>query len=117
MKITLSFLTSSVFFASAVFANEFLKPDQIQNILSDKKILGQAPNGSMFDFQMNADFTATTSAAGGDTGKWRLSEDGYCTTWTKIRKGTEACFKISKSGPNYFVFGPDGSQSRIVRID
>ncbi len=71
----------------------------------------------MFDFQMNSDFTATTSVAGGDTGKWRLSEDGYCATWTKIRQGKEACFKVSKVGANYFVMGSDGSRSRIVRID
>jgi hypothetical protein len=117
LKITFSLLISSVLFANVALANELLKPDQIQNLLAGKKIVGQAPNGSMFDFQMNADFTAATSAAGGDTGKWRLSDDGYCATWTKIRKGAEACFKISKSGLNYFVIGPDGSQSRIVRID
>lgn len=117
MKIAFSLLIGSVLFSNAAFANEFLKPDQIQILIAGKKILGQAANGGMFDVQMTADFTATTSAAGGDTGKWRLSEDGYCATWTKIRKGAEACFKISKSGLNYFVIGPDGSQARIVRID
>jgi hypothetical protein len=89
----------------------------ITGFLAGKKVLGQAGNGAMFDFQMNSDFTAITSAAGGDTGKWRLSEDGYCATWTKIRQGKEACFKVSKVGANYFVMGSDGSRSRIVRID
>jgi hypothetical protein len=116
MKIPFSFI-ATVLFVNGALANDFLKPDQIQNLLAGKKVLGQTGSGAMFDFQMNADFTATTSAAGGDTGKWRLSEDGYCATWTKIRQGTEACFKISKVGANYFVMGSDGSRSRIVRID
>ncbi len=116
MKISLSII-ATVFFANGALANDFLKPDQIQNLLVGKKVLGQASNGSIFDFQMNSDFTATTSAAGGDTGRWRLSEDGYCSTWTKIRQGKEACFKVSKVGANYFVDGPDGSRSRIMRID
>lgn len=116
MKIPFSFI-ATVLFVNGALANDFLKPDQIQNLLAGKKVLGQAGNGAMIEFQMNADFTATTSTAGGDTGKWRLSEDGYCTSWTKIRQGTEACFKISKVGANYFVMGPDGSRSRLVRID
>jgi hypothetical protein len=116
MKIAFPFI-SAAFFVNFAFANDFLKPDQIQNLFTNKKVLGQAANGAMFDIQMNSDFTVTTSAAGGDTGKWRLSEDGYCATWTKIRQGKEACFKVSQVGVNYFVIGPDGSRTRIVRID
>jgi hypothetical protein len=116
MKIALS-IVATVFLTHGALANDFLKPDQIQNLLVGKKILAQAANGSMVEFQMNSDFTATTSAAGGDTGRWRLSEEGYCTTWIKIRQGNESCFRISKLGANHFVIGPDGSRSRIVRID
>ena len=116
MKIAFS-LIASVLLANGALANDFLNPDQVQNLLAGKKILGQPSNGGSFDFQMNSDFTTTTSLAGGDTGRWRLSEDGYCTIWTKIRQGKESCFKVSKVGANYFVHGPDGSRSRIVRID
>jgi hypothetical protein len=102
---------------SLVMANDFLKPNQIQSLLVGKKVVAQIGNGPMLDFQMNADLTTTTSAAGGDVGKWRLSDDGYCITWKKIRAGNERCFKVSKMGFGYFIINPDGSQVRIVRID
>lgn len=108
---------AGILVATAALANEFLKPDQIQTLLVGKKVIAQVGNGPMFDFQMNPDFTATTSAAGGDTGKWRMSDDGYCTTWNKIRAGSERCFRVSKVGFNHVVIGPDGGQTRIVRID
>lgn len=110
-------LAAGILVTVSATASDFLKPDDIKNLLVGKKVLAQAGSGPMFDFQMNADGAASTSAAGGDTGKWRLSADGYCTTWNKIRAGTERCFKVTKTGANYFVINPDGSQVRIVRID
>lgn len=94
MKTALTVLAGMLMVSGAT-ANTFLKPEEIQSLFVGKKVLGQMASGGMFDFQMNPDFTATTSAAGGDTGKWRLSADGYCSTWNKIRAGTERCFKVS----------------------
>ncbi|MCU0763166.1 MAG: hypothetical protein MUF76_09350 [Hydrogenophaga sp.] len=115
MKCVFPLLVGMVMAGNAM-ADEYLKPEQIQSLLVGKKVIGQV-GGGMFDFQMNADKTATTSAAGGDTGTWRFSEDGYCATWTKIRAGVERCFKVSKVGISYFVVAPDGSRTRLVRID
>lgn len=108
---------AGILVAASSCANDFLKPDDIKKLMVGKKVVAQVGAGGMFDFQMNADGTASTSAAGGDTGKWRFSDDGYCATWVKIRAGAERCFKVSKTGANYFVINPDGSQVRIVRID
>ncbi len=103
---------------STAFASDFLKQEEVKELMVGKKILARAPNGSMFDFQMNQDFTSTTSAGGSDTGVWRLSEEGYCVTWQKIRKGAEMCFKVTKrSLGQHFVIYPDGTHVAIVRID
>lgn len=103
---------------STAFASDFLKPEEVKQLMVGKKILARAPNGSMFDFQMNEDGSASTSAAGGDTGKWRLNDEGYCVTWQKIRKGAEMCFKVTKrSLGQHFVIYPDGTHIAIVRID
>lgn len=108
-------LLSTIFGAQA---NEYLRPDEVRALLVGKKVLGRASNGSLLDFQMNEDFSSSTSAAGGDVGKWRLNEDGYCISWVKIRKGTEMCFKVKKNilGAHFVVY-PDGTLVQLVRID
>ena len=112
--ITLSLLST----AFGVQANDFLKPDEIKSLMVGKKILARAPNGSMFDFQMNEDNSSTTSAGGGDVGKWRLNDEGYCVAWVNIRKGSEMCFKVTKRNlGQYFVVYPDGVHVAIMRID
>jgi hypothetical protein len=99
-------------------ANDYLRPDEVRALLVGKKVLGRVSSGAMFDFQMNEDGTASTSAAGGDTGKWRLNDDGYCTSWDKIRKGSEMCFKVTKRKlGQHFVVYPDGTHVALVRID
>ncbi|MEO8305656.1 MAG: hypothetical protein ABI724_16210 [Betaproteobacteria bacterium] len=59
-----------------------------------------------------ADGTAQLSAGRtNDSGTWRLSDTGYCTTWKTIRAGQERCFSASKSGDRITVLDPDGSVS------
>ena len=99
-------------------ANDYLKPEEVRALLVGKKVLGRVPSGAMFDFQMNEDGTSSTSAAGGDTGKWRLNDEGYCVSWVKIRSGSEMCFKVTKRKlGQHFVVYPDGMHVALVRID
>jgi hypothetical protein len=114
LLILISLLTTVL----SVQASDYLNPEEVRALLVGKKVLARAPSGSMFDFQMNEDGSASTSAAGGDTGKWRLNEDGYCVSWLKIRKGNEMCFKVTarKLGQHFVVY-PDGTQVALARID
>ena len=117
MKHILTFITCLLLAAGAQ-ANDFLKPEEIKSLLVGKKILARFSSGAVFDFQMNEDNTTSTSLGGGDVGKWRLSDDGYCTSWVKIRKGAEVCVRVSKrSFGQYVVVYPDGSLVLITRID
>jgi len=63
---------------------------------------------------MNPDGTALVSGAAVDTGTWRLSEQGYCATWKKIRSGLERCFTIMRKGTDLEVINPDGTLSTTI---
>ncbi len=78
-------------------------------------IVGSGPSaGKPLEFQMHADGSATVSGAAVDTGGWRLSEQGYCATWKKIRNGQERCFTVVRKGAEFQVINPDGSLSTTV---
>ena len=111
-----------VFASTSLSAADFLKPDEIKTLLEGKKLLVRVGNGSPFEVQLNIDGSTVTSALGGDTGTWRLSDDGYCAKWTKIRKGEEGCFRVGKNALlgliSYYVINTaDGSRTDIMRID
>jgi hypothetical protein len=47
---------------------------------------------------------------GGATGKWRIVNGKYCTTYPQLRGGNETCFAVYRTGPKEHVtFGADGS--------
>lgn len=77
--------------------------------------LGSGPAvGKSIEFTMNADGSAAVSGAAVDSGTWRLSEQGYCATWKKIRSGQERCFTVVRKGAEFLVVNPDGSLSTTV---
>ena len=44
-----------------------------------------------------------------DSGRWRLSEDGFCTTWTRMRDQAERCYTVDRTADGmYRVYKPNG---------
>jgi len=39
-----------------------------------------------------------------DTAHWRLSDTGYCLTWTHLRGGKERCLTAQRDGDGYQTF-------------
>ncbi len=92
--------------------SEAITPNQIQLGRVGKTLSGQATPGAPVTMKLLADGTAQLSAGRtNDSGTWRLSDTGYCTTWKTIRAGQERCFSASKSGDRITVLDPDGSVS------
>src|SRR5437899_102597 len=93
--------------ASAVQAADILTPDQIKaTFITGVPFTAEAMGGKTKTITLNPDGSAKIVAKGkktGQTGKWRLSTDGYCSTWDK---GTENCYLIKKSGTKYDVMTP-----------
>lgn len=94
-------------------------PKEIQETWVGKTLNGMTGNNRSFSMVLGADGVITISGeAANDTGTWRLSDSGYCTTWKTIRAGQERCFTVLRlmSG-EMRVINPDGSVSgHINRI-
>ena len=63
----------------------------------------ELPDGQKGVVIYAADGTVKASGAISDTGKWRLTDDGYCVTWTKIRGGREGCLTIAPWGSGFLL--------------
>jgi hypothetical protein len=106
--------------AGAVTAQDArMTPEEIKASWVGKKILSRGASGALFDLYFKADGTIDISGNSfSDSGVWRLSDQGYCATWTRIRAGEERCFTVAKNGLNLQVFNPDGSVSgTIVKVE
>jgi hypothetical protein len=87
-------------------------PKEIEDTWIGKSLVGTTPNGAPALVKLQADGSAAVSAGStNDTGTWRISDQGYCTTWKTIRAGQERCFTVRRDGVKMTVFNPDGSVS------
>jgi len=92
-----------------------MSPDEIKQAWVDKKVFSRGSTGAFFDFYLRSNGSAeVVGNSGSDSGTWRLSDTGYCTTWKKIRAGTERCFTVVKKGSSLIVFNPDLSVAAEV---
>jgi hypothetical protein len=106
MKFTQSAL--SIFFilgiASSTYAADFLTPDEIKAIFATgAPFTAESAGGTKRLLTLNPDGTAKIVSKGkkaSQTGTWRVSSDGYCSTWGK---GTENCYLIKKVGKTFEV--------------
>jgi hypothetical protein len=88
-----------------------VSPKDIQGWV-DKDLVGVTANGAPVLMRLASDGKASLSAGNTrDTGTWRLSDAGYCTTWANIRAGQERCFTVVRAGTVFKVANPDGSPS------
>lgn len=102
----------SVVFVPAYAQEQPVTPKEIQDDWVSKTLTGTTANGAPATLKLQPDGTASVAAGPtNDTGTWRLSEQGYCTTWKKIRAGQERCFTVRRVGTKMTVFNPDGSVS------
>lgn len=109
-------LTIAAFLAVALvpaYAQEQpVTPKEIREAWVGKSLVGKTATGAPATLKLQADGTSSVSAGStNDTGTWRLSEQGYCTTWKTIRSGQERCFIVTRVGNAMKVFNPDGSVS------
>jgi hypothetical protein len=98
--------------AASYAQEQAVTPKEIRDGWVGKILVGTTASGAAVSLNLQADGTASVSAGStNDAGTWRLSEQGYCTTWKNIRKGEERCFTVRRSGTKLTVFNPDGSVS------
>lgn len=97
---------------AALAQDATVSPKEIQDTWVGKELLGTTASGAKAAMRLEADGKASVTAGNtADTGTWRLSEKGYCTTWKTIRAGQERCFTVNRAGSVLRVLNPDGSLS------
>lgn len=80
-----------------------------------KKIVVSDPKGNPLEFQIRSDGSAEVAGNNwSDKGTWRLSADGYCATWKRIRAGQERCFTVQLAGTTVTILNPDQSVSGVL---
>ncbi|MBK7079552.1 MAG: hypothetical protein IPN24_07170 [Betaproteobacteria bacterium] len=96
----------------ALAQDQPVTPKEIQETWVGKTLSGTNASGGPVTMKMQADGSASVAAGStSDTGSWRLSDQGYCTTWKTIRAGQERCFTARRAGTRVTVLNPDGSVS------
>jgi len=102
----------SIVFVPAHAQEQTVTAKEIQDTWVGKTLVGTTANGAPATLKLRTDGGASVSAgATNDTGTWRLSDQGYCTTWKNIRSGQERCFTVRRADTKMTVFNPDGSVS------
>ena len=85
---------------------------EIRERWTGRTLVGSTSTGASVSMQLQSDGTASLSAGSTrDSGTWRVSEGGYCTTWKTIRAGQERCYTVRRTGQKLTVLNPDGSVS------
>ena len=104
-------LVGSFVASNAICLEAAIAPSEIQQRWVGKTLLGSTASGGRVTMVLRPDGSAELSGAANDAGTWRLSENGYCTTWNKVRAGQERCFTAHRNGKAITVLNPDGSVS------
>ena len=112
-------VVASILMAPVAFAqDQAMTGEQVKAALVGKKVFGRSSSAGLVDFFMRVDGTADVAVGNmTDTGVWRITDNGYCTTWKKIRPGQERCFTLVKRGDKTLILNPDGSVgTEILRV-
>jgi len=68
-----------------------------------KALRAETAKGVMITLVFSADGTASMSGGFSDTGWWRATDDGYCTSWKESRRGQEVCYSVVSDGGVFLV--------------
>jgi hypothetical protein len=111
-------LVAAVTLAAAGFAaaaETMIPQDELEAALKGKTFKDDDGNGNVGTLTYGADMTLrfegnTGPLAGGDSGTYRFAEGGYCSKWTKLRKGDEWCFTASRRADGFQLWTKDGKK-------
>jgi hypothetical protein len=102
MRVALAGVAATVFIGAAAFAAGKLTPNEIQStFFNGQPFTAATPQGIRYKMVFTADGKMTREPVGRSgaksEGTWKLSKDGYCTTWKNDRQN---CFAVLNKADN-----------------
>jgi hypothetical protein len=102
MRAGLAGVAATVFIAAAALAAGKLTPNEIQStFFNGQPFTAATPQGIRYKMVFTADGKMTREPVGKSgaksEGTWKLSKDGYCTTWKNDRQN---CFAVLNTADN-----------------
>jgi hypothetical protein len=106
---------------------------ELQLRFSGATSLNQSELEQLFYADRNVDFSSSSGGAsvryfpdgrqeiewssGKDSGTFRIENEEFCSTWSRLRNGAESCSKIYKISETVYEFiGSDGTSAGIMQI-
>jgi hypothetical protein len=106
---------------------------EVQLRLSGARMLSQSELETLFHAERTVEFPILGQVAtvyyypdgrqvihwdnGTDSGTFRIKNEWFCSTWSRLRNGEESCSKIYKiSETEYEFVGSDGTSAAIMRL-
>lgn len=106
---------------------------ELQLKMSDAKMLNQGELGQLFYADRMVEFSSPDGSAavtyhpdgrqeiewnnGKDSGSFRIENEQFCSTWTKLRKGEESCSKVYRIDEKEYEFiSIDGTYAATMRL-
>ncbi|MGE5255153.1 MAG: hypothetical protein ACM3KE_00700 [Hyphomicrobiales bacterium] len=106
---------------------------ELQLKLSGAKMLNQVELEQLFYADRVAEFSSPEGSAtvtyypdgrqdiewknGKDSGSFRIENDEFCSTWTRLRNGLESCSKIYRIDAREYEFvSPDGEYAASMHL-
>jgi len=100
---------------TAAAQDSHVAPKEIQETWVGKSAIGSSATGAPISLKLQKDGVAAVAFGNSnDSGTWRLSDAGFCTTWKTIRAGTERCMTVKRDGSKLIVSNLDGSLNTVI---
>ena len=112
-------VASAVIFAGHAFADDMILQADMEKAFKGMSFKDDDGAGNIGVITYGADMAIhikvpTGGQSPSDDGKYRFAEGGYCSSWTKLRTGTEKCFTASKVGNGYQLWTKDGKKDDML---
>jgi hypothetical protein len=116
---SLTVVASLAGFTGAAIAATMISQADMEAAFKGKSFKDDDGAGNVGVITYGADGTISVKVATGaqapeDSGTYKFDKGGYCSSWKKLRSGTEACFTASKEGNGYQLWKADGKKDDML---
>jgi hypothetical protein len=98
-----------------VSAQEHLTAEQVIALMAGNTFQVTAATGANMLIRYGVDGTVKISGAVSHEGSWRAVDGGYCTKYSTLRNGAEACYRVKVQGDDVLGFDQTGNLIGIGR--